>query len=59
MSENYWAEMYGRRTPDFIDGVIAGVETFAVWKDGTQVVGIMERPLSEEIKDIKKGLGRE
>jgi len=59
MSENYWAEMYGRRTPDFIDGVIAGVEAFAVWKDGRQVVGTMEKSLSEEIKDIKKGLGGE
>ena len=59
MSENYWAEMYGRRTPDFIDGVIAGVEAFAIWKNGRQVVGYMENPLIEEIKAIKKGLGGE
>ena len=44
MSENYWKEMYGARTKDFLDGVIAGVEAFAVWKDGKEVVGILENP---------------
>ena len=53
---NYWEEMYGKRTKDFIDGVIAGVETFAVWENGIQVVGIRKTPLKDEIKDIKKGL---
>ena len=57
MSENYWKEMYGARTKDFLDGVIAGVEAFAVWKDGKEVVGILEKPLKEEIEEIKKGLG--
>ena len=55
--DEYWLEMYGKRTKDFIDGVIAGVETFAVNKNGIQVVGIMERPLKDEIEDIKKQLG--
>ena len=57
MDKNYWEEMYGKRSRDFIDGVIAGVTTFAVWKDGIEVVGIREKPLKEEIKDIEKGLG--
>lgn len=57
MSVSYWRDMYGARTKDFIHGVIAGVEAFAVWKDGKQRVGIYETPLEQEIKDIKKGLG--
>ncbi len=51
--------MYGARNKEFIDGVIAGVEAFAVWKDGKQLVGIFGKPLEEEIKDIKEGLGNE
>lgn len=57
MSKNYWQEMYGARSKEFVEGVIAGVEAFAVWKDGRQVVGIMEVPLLEEEKNIKEGLG--
>ena len=56
MSENYWREMYGPRTKDFIDGVIAGVTAYAVWKDGKEVVGIRERPLEEVVAEIKEGL---
>jgi hypothetical protein len=55
--ENYWRKMYGPRSEEFIDGVIAGVTTFAVWKDGQQLVGIMQRPLEEEITEIRDGLG--
>lgn len=57
MSASYWRDMYGARTKDFIDGVIAGVEAFAVWKDGKEVVGVREKPLKKEIEDIKKELG--
>ena len=54
---NYWKEMYGERSNEFILGVIAGVEAYAVWKDGRQVVGIMEQPLVEVIQKINIGLG--
>jgi hypothetical protein len=37
--------------------VIAGVTTFAVWKNGRQLVGIMQRPLEEAIAEIREGLG--
>jgi hypothetical protein len=47
-----WKNYIGNR--DFIDGIIAGVIAFAVWKDGTQKVGVMQRPLKDEIEDIKK-----
>lgn len=28
---NYWKEMYGERSKDFIEGVLAAIDTFAVW----------------------------
>lgn len=56
---DYWRRMYGKRSQEFIDGVIAGVTTFAVWKDGKQVVGILQKPLKDEIENIKKGLGED
>lgn len=54
---NYWKEMYGIRSNEFIEGVIAGITAFAIWKDGSQVVGIMERPLETEISSVKEELG--
>lgn len=56
---NYWRRMYGKRSQEFIDGVIAGVTTFAVWEDGKQVVGVLRKPLKDEIENIKKGLGED
>lgn len=52
-----WYDMYGLRPDDFILGVIAGVEMYAVWKDSKQVVGISEEPLKDVIKEIKEQLG--
>lgn len=54
---NYWNEMYGKRSKDFIDGVIVGITAFAIWKDGVEVVGIKERPLKDEIETVKKEMG--
>jgi hypothetical protein len=53
----YWRDRYGLQTLDFIRGVIAGVEAYAVWKDGRQVVGIREKYLTDVIEEIKKDLG--
>jgi len=53
----FWEEMYGKRTKDFIEGVIAGVKAFAIWKDGEQFVGIQKQPLKEAIAEIKEQLG--
>ena len=54
---NYWRDMYGQRSKDFIEGVIAGVKGFAIWKEGKQVVGVLEIPLEKEIEEIKNSLG--
>jgi len=57
MRYNYWRENHGSgKSRDFIDGVIAGVKAYAILKDGQQLVGILQRPLAEVIKDIEEGL---
>ena len=54
---SYFKDMYGARSKEFIDGVIAGIEAFAVWQDGKQVVGIKREPLGKVIEEVKKELG--
>lgn len=54
---NYWYEVYGKRSRDFIEGVKAGVTTFAVWRNGKQLVGVLEKPLREVIQEIEEGMG--
>ena len=56
MKNNYWREQYGSRSPEFIEGVIAGVTGYAVWENGSQVVGIRHQPLNEVRKEIRDGL---
>ena len=53
---NYWWSAYGVRSDDFIEGVIAGVTAYAVWKNGRQYIGIKEEPLEDVIKEIRCGL---
>ena len=55
----YWRERYGFQTQDFIRGVIAGIETYAVNKEGGQYVGIMGKPLLDIIEEVRKDLGWE
>lgn len=52
----YWQELYGECSREFVDGVIAGVRAYAVWKDGKQYVGIVRMPLEEAIKQIERDL---
>ncbi len=54
--DNYWISTYGKRNKDFVAGVIAGVSTFAIWKNGMEVVGCMQKPLKDEIKKIEEML---
>ena len=49
--------MYGKRSNDFIEGVIVGIETYAVWNDGVQHVGVLGKPLKEVIQEVKEQLG--
>jgi hypothetical protein len=40
----------------FQRGVIEGVIEFAIWRNGEQLVGCMERPLKEVLKPYKDKL---
>lgn len=57
----FWRENYRNKigNKDFIEGIIEGVRAFAVWKEGKQMVGVMKRPLKDEIEDIKTELDYE
>ncbi len=48
---NYFKKMYGTRSPDFIKGVLAGIEAFAWWKDGTQYVGTYGTTMTEAMQE--------
>ena len=51
-----WKDIYGSRSEDFIEGVIAGVEMYAVWKDGRQYIGVHNTPLEDVIREVQKDL---
>ena len=55
--QGIWFCLYGTRSNEFIEGVIAGIEMFAIWRDGKRLVGVKEEPLEEVVKDIKQQLG--
>ncbi len=50
-------DMYGYRSKDFIEGFIAAMDTYAVWRNGIQEIGSPEMPLESEIEKAKKELG--
>lgn len=59
---SYWKEVYGQRSNEFIEGIIAGLIAYAWWKDGIQYIG-QQRPdgtgayiLKKEIEKIKQEL---
>lgn len=51
-----WKKMLQNENKDFVRGLIAGIETYAVWDNGTQSVGILRKPLKQVIADIKEDL---
>lgn len=54
----YWRTYYGDKIGNkkFVEGLIAGVETFAIWKDGVPLVGCREIPLKNVVKEIREQL---
>ena len=42
----------------FLEGVIEGITLYAIWRNGEQLVGCMERPLKEVLKPYKEELAR-
>jgi len=53
----YLREVYGKRSKEFTDGVKAGIEMYAIWKDGEQLVGALQKPLKEALEDVDRELG--
>lgn len=53
---NYWKRTYGHKSNDFLEGVIAAMTTYAVWKDGKQYIGVMQEPLEKAIGEAITGL---
>jgi len=52
-----WKDMYGTRSDEFIEGVKAGIEMYAIWKDGQQLVGIQQTSLKKVLAEVEKDLG--
>lgn len=48
----YLKDMYGSQTKDFRDGVKAGIEMYAHYKDGKQSVGVLDKPLEKALKEV-------
>lgn len=55
---NYWLDKYGKRSREFIEGVVAGLSACAVWKDGKQYVGVEEVPLVDVINGVRSELSK-
>ena len=43
--------MYGKRSPDFVKGVLVGLQGYAWWKDGVQYVGTCGTTLRQALED--------
>ena len=52
--KNYWKDTYGKRSEEFVEGVMAAIDAFAVWNDGKQYINGSERFLLE--KEVLEGL---
>lgn len=54
----YLAQMYGKRSDEFVRGVVAGLIMFAWWADGVQYVGTcgttLEDAINEAIADLSE-----
>jgi len=37
----------------YIEGIMSGITTYAVWSDGKQYVGVMRKPLDEVLRPYK------
>jgi len=55
----YWQEKYGIKSKLFVEGLIEGVRTFAVWKDGVETVGVSNKTLKSTIEEIRKAFNYE
>lgn len=54
----YWKSVYGKwiGNNDFIEGIIAAVDSFGIWKNGVQVIGCLDSSVVKIIAEVKKEL---
>ena len=53
----YFKEMYGPMGNDFIKGVLAAIDAYAVYEDGTRWIGSPEKEAKVEMLIAIKDLG--
>jgi hypothetical protein len=49
---------FKRNRIEFLRGVIEGIRLYAIWKDGQQVVGCLQRPLKEVLEPYNNEITR-
>lgn len=54
---SYVKSMYGSRSPDFIEGFLAAMDTYSVWLNGERFIGSPERKLWDQMKEDIIDLG--
>ena len=56
--KNYWITYYSNYAydEDFIDGVVAALFTFAIWKNNVPVIGPEDTSIYEIIDDLREQL---
>lgn len=42
----------------FLEGAIEGITLYAIWRNGEQLVGCLQRPLGETLQPYKEELAR-
>ena len=47
-------ELLNKLKAAWLDGARHGVRLYAIWSDGTQLVGVMRRPMTEAFEELKE-----
>ncbi len=56
----YWRDRYGTNcSGEFINGVKAGIQAYAWWRDGEQFVGTTGKSLKRTLREVEEELGSE
>ena len=54
----YWRDCFSSQigNKDFVEGVIAALFTYGIWKDGVQVIGTLQTPIKDIIEEVQAQL---
>ena len=52
----YWKDTYGCRSKEFVEGVLAAIDTYAIWYNGNQYIGTRKIPIKDAMEEVKKDL---